>query len=275
MRNVSICLFILLLAAWLPAQQASGWEWQLAAGPWTLAPFTSPVSRQAERLVSEEAGRLLAPLLSEFTVFAFDPVIDLNSHGWFITAGCWRRLHRGKFALGISASALNFSLPFTLTAEQDIFFLDFPVAHIRTSGRGELDLRTVMVALQGRWRILQKGRTGMYAALGLTLLHFSGNLHLPLTASVQTLLGTVELTKSEDSTLEELRAKNHDIPALILAPSLGVSLHHRVGLKSRLVPGNQFVAGNISGGRDGLGPLKAHRQPGSIRPRINRQQARF
>jgi hypothetical protein len=234
MRKMSICLLLLLLAARLPAQQASNWEWQLTAGPWTLAPFTSPVSRQAERLVSEEAGRLLAPLLSEFTVFAFEPVIDLDSRGWFVTAGCWRRLQRGKFALGLSASALRFSLPFTLTAEQDIFFLDFPVAHIRTSGRGQIDLRTVMVALQGRWRILQKGRTGMYAALGLTLLHFSGNLHLPLTASAQTILGTIELTKSEDSTLEELRANNHDIPAWIAAPSLALSLHHRVGPKSRL-----------------------------------------
>ena len=96
---------------------------------------------------------------------------------------------------------------------------------------------------QGRWRILQKGRTGMYAALGLTLLHFSGNLHLPLTASVQTLLGTVELSKSEDSTLKELRAENHDIPTLILAPALGVSLHHRVGVKSRL-----FLEINLSQG---------------------------
>ncbi|MBU4404369.1 MAG: hypothetical protein KKG79_02025 [Acidobacteria bacterium] len=235
MRKMSICLFVLLLAAWPPAQQASGWEWQFSLGPWTLAPWTSPVAREAQQLVSEEAGRLLAPLLSEFTIFAFEPQIDLRSRGWFATAGCWRRLNRDKFALGILASYLNFSLPFTLTAEQDIFFLDIPVAHISTSGQGQIDLRTIMLTAQGRWHILQTGRIGVYTGLGLSLLGFSGTLHLPLTASVQTFLGTVELRKSEDSTLEELRRKNHDIPAWILAPALSLSLHYRVGAKSRLL----------------------------------------
>lgn len=232
---MSIYLFVLLLAAWPRAQQASGWEWQFSLGPWTLAPWTSPVAREAQQLVSDEAARLLAPLLSEFTIFAFDPQIDLRSRGWFATAGCWRRLNRDKFALGISASTLNFSLPFTLTAEQDIFFLDIPVAHISTSGQGQIDLRTIMLTAQGRWRILQAGRTGIYTALGVTLLHFSGDLHLPLTASVQTFLGTVEMRKSEDSTLEELRRKNYGIPAWILAPALSLSLHYRVGSKSRLL----------------------------------------
>ena len=231
---MSICLFVLLLAAWPPAQQASGWEWQFSLGPWTLAPWTSPVAHEAQQLVSDEAARLLAPLLSEFTIFAFDPQIDLRSRGWFATAGCWRRLNRDRFALGISASYLNFSLPFTLTAEQDIFFLDIPIAHISTSSRGQIDLRTFMLTAQGCWRILQAGRTGIYTALGATMLHFSGDLHLPLTASVQTFLSTVELRKSEDSTLEELRRKNDGIPAWILAPALSLSLHYRVGSKSRL-----------------------------------------
>lgn len=186
-------------------------------------------------MVSEEAGRLLAPLLSEFTIFAFEPQIDLRSRGWFATTGCWLRLNRDKFALGILASYLNFSLPFTLTADQDIFFLDIPVAHISTSGQGQIDLRTIMLTAQGRWRILQAGRTGIYTALGVTLLHFSGTLHLPLTASVQTFLGTVELRKSEDRTLAELRAENREIPAWILAPALALSLHYRVGAKSRLL----------------------------------------
>ena len=240
---MSLCFFVLLLTAWPLAQQASGWEWQFSLGPWTLEPWTSPVAREAQQLVSDEAARLLAPLLSEFTIFAFDPQVELHSRGWFATAGCWRRLNHDKFALGISASTLNFSLPFTLTAEQDIFFLEIPVAHIRTSGRGQIELRTIMLTAQGRWRILQVGRTGIYTALGVTLLHFSGNLHLPLTASVQTFLGTVELRKSEDRTLAELRAENRDIPAWIVAPALALSLHYRVGAKSRL-----FMEINLSQG---------------------------
>jgi hypothetical protein len=251
-KNILV-LFIFLTALPL-GLPASGWEWHLAAGPWTLEPFASPVARQAERLVGEEASRLLAPLLSEFTIFAYEPHIDLHSRGWFATAGCWRRLTADQFALGLSVSYLDFSLPFTLADERDIYFQDIPLAHISTKGDGQIDLRTIMLTLQGRWRILQAGRTGFYAGLGLTLLHFSGDLHLPLTASVQSFLGTVELRKSEDKTLAELRKENHDIPAWILSPALTVSLHYRLGSKSRLfmeinLSQGMFLAAGLSLGR--------------------------
>jgi len=243
MRKKSIALTFIFLAALPLALQAAGWEWQFSLGPWTLEPWTSPVAREAEQMVNDEAGRLLVPLLSEFTIFAFEPRIDLHSRGWFATAGCWRRLNRGKFALGISASYLNFSLPFTLTHEQDIFLQDIHIAHIDISGQGQVDLRTFMLAAHGRWRILQAGRTGVYTGLGVTLLHFSGDLHLPLTARVQSFLGMRELRKSEDKTLAELRAENHDIPSWIMAPALALSLHYRVGAKSRL-----FMEINLSQG---------------------------
>ncbi|HSQ36191.1 MAG TPA: hypothetical protein VLQ89_09400, partial [Candidatus Binatia bacterium] len=114
MRKMLFFLFVMLLAAWRPLPGASGWEWQLAAGPWTIVPFTSPVAREARRLVSEEANRLLAPLLSDFTVLAFEPQVDLHSRGWSVSAGCWRRLNHDRYALGISASYLDFVLPFVL-----------------------------------------------------------------------------------------------------------------------------------------------------------------
>jgi len=243
MRKTIFFLLMMLPAAWRPLPGASGWEWQLSAGPWTIVPFTSPVARQAQRLVSEEANRLLAPLLSDFTVLAFEPRVDLHSRGWSVSAGCWRRLNRDQYALGISASYLDFVLPFVLTAEQDIYFLGIPVAQIRSSGRGQVDLRTFMLAAQGRWRAFQSGRVGIYAGGGLTLLRFSGTLHLPLTASVQTILGKLEKDFNEDLTLAELRAENSDIPAWIVAPALAASLHYRIGTASRL-----FMEINLSQG---------------------------
>jgi len=235
MRKRSFFLTLLLLAVLPLAQEASGWEWQFSLGPWTLEPWTSPVEREAQQMVSEEAGRLLAPLLSEFTIFAFEPHIELRSHGWSATAGCWRRLRGDRLAVGFLATYLNFSLPFTLTDERDIYFGDFAIARISTSGQGQLDLRTFMLGAHGRWRVLQSARIAVYTGLGLTLLKFSGDLHLPLTASVQSFLGTVELHKIEDRTLAELRAENSDIPAWLLAPALSLSLHYRLGDWSRLL----------------------------------------
>jgi hypothetical protein len=234
MRKGNFLLVLMLLAVWPLAQEASGWEWQFALGPWTLEPWTSPVASEAEKMVGDEARQLLTPLLSEFTVYAFESQINLHSRGWFASVGCWHRLAADKFALGLSASYLDFSLPFTLTHEQDIFLQNIHIAYINISGQGQIDLRTVMFTAQGRWRMLRSGRTDLYAGLGLTLLNFSGKLHLPLTARVETFLGTIELHDSEDKTLAELRAENDDIPAWILSPALTVSLHYRLGSKSRL-----------------------------------------
>ena len=243
MRKTKLLFFWALLTAWPLAQKASGWEWQFSLGPWTLEPWTSPVAREAEKMVDDEARRLLAPLLSEFTIIAFEPRVDLRSRGYFLSVGCWRRLAADRFALGVSASYLYFSLPFSLTAEQEIILFGVPVAHIQTSGAGQIDLHTFMLAAQGRWRAFQSGRITIYTGLGITLLSFSGQMHLPLTARVETFLGTIELSKSEDKTLAELRAENADIPAWLLSPALTVSLHYRLGSKRRL-----FMEINLSQG---------------------------
>jgi hypothetical protein len=233
MRFKATWLFFALASCPL-AQRAAGWEWQFSAGPWTLAPLTSPVERQAERIVSAEASRLLAPLLSEFTIFSFEPRVAMSSRGYFFSAGCWRRLGNGNFAVGAAASYLDFTLPFTLEDERDIFFQGIPLARITTRGEGRLDLRTFMLEARARWRAMRMGPVDVYAGLGMTALRFSGDFHLPLTASVQTILGSTELKKTEDRTLAELRRENDEIPAWSLSPSASASLHYRLGAGSRL-----------------------------------------
>lgn len=254
MGNKKIFLAFLLLTAWPLAQKAGGWEWQFALGPWTLEPWTSPVTRAAENMVADEARHLLAPLLSEFTIFSFSPQIELHSHGWSAAVGCWRRLKGDRFALGLSASFLNFALPFTLNDKHDIYFQGIPIAHIDISGQGKIDLRTFMLAVQGRWRVVQAGRICVYSGLGLTLLNFNGRMQLPLDATVQSFMGSFELHKNEDKSLAELRRENDTIPAWILSPALTVSLHYRLGSKNRLfieisLSQGTFVAAGLALGR--------------------------
>jgi len=233
MKTKGILLFLLLLPG-LPLG-AAGWEWQLSLGPWTLQPFTSPVERLAGKVVGDEAGELLAPLLENFTVVSYSPRVAMRSGGIFFSAAVWRHVAAKRFAVGLAASYLRFDLPFTLRDDQEIFYQGIPVATITTRGEGRIRLRTFMLAAQGRWRAFQRGRTTAYASLGLALLRFSGDLHLPLNARIRSFLGDAELDQCRDMTLDELREENSGIPAWSLAPALGAALHYRLGAAIRLV----------------------------------------
>jgi hypothetical protein len=240
MKKIGIGLLFLLAALLLAA---SDWEWQFAVGQWTLQPLTSPVERLAEKVVADEARELLAPLLGDFTAISIQPEVDLRSRGNFVSVGLWRRLAAGHFAVGLSASYIRFSLPFLLQDEQAIYFQGIPVATITTRGEGCIELRTFMLAMQGRWRAYQRGRIVLFASLGLALLRFRGDMHLPLTARLVSILGDAELSQTEDMTLDELREKNDGVPAWSLSPAAGASLHYRLGRKSRL-----FIEFNLSQG---------------------------
>ena len=227
--------FLLFLLLPILPLSAAGWEWQLALGPWTLQPFTSPVERLAEKVVGEEASELLAPLLENFTVVSYSPRVAMRSGGTFFSAAAWRHLAAKRFAVGLGASYLRFDLPFTLRDDQEIFYRGIPVATITTRGEGRIRLRTFMLTAQGRWRAFQRGRATAYASLGLALLRFSGDLHLPLNARIRSLLGDAELDQVQDMTLDELRKENSGIPAWSVAPALGAALHYRLGTAVRLV----------------------------------------
>ena len=241
--HIKVIIIVILLLLCALELDATGWEWQFALGTWTLQPLASPVERLTARIVSTEVRELLSPLLADFTVVSYEPKIDMRSQGFSFSAGVWRQLAAGRFAVGLSASYLSFDLPFSLKDVQNIYYQGIPVATVTTSGEGSIDLRTFMLAVQGRWRVLQRGRATVYTSLGLALLRFSGDLHLPLTARVDSVLGSAELRSSEDMTLDQLREENDDIPAWSMAPALGAALHYQLGKSSWL-----FLEINLSQG---------------------------
>jgi len=229
-------ILLLLLLPGLPLG-AAGWEWQLSLGPWTLQPFNSPVERLAEKVVDEEASELLAPLLENFTVIGYTPRVTMRSGGIFFSAAVWRHLAAKRLAVGLAASHLRFDLPFTLRDDQEIFYHgEYPSASTHhPPARAGIRLRTFMLAALGRWRAFQRGRATAYASLGLALLRFSGDLHLPLNARIRSFLGDAELDQVQDMTLDELREENGGIPAWSVSPALGAALHYRLGAAVRLV----------------------------------------
>jgi hypothetical protein len=235
MLKKRFALAIFLLASLPLMQRGAGWEWQFSVGPWTLEPWTSPVERQAEKIVGSEAWRLLAPLLSDFTVIAFEPRVEMGSRGYSANIGCWRNLARDRLAIGAAVSYIHFALPFTLKDERDIYFQGIPLAHVATSGQGQIDLKSFMLTALARWRLFYSGKTTAYAGLGLTLLRLSGDLYLPVSASLRSILGTAELKKTEDMSLAELRKENDEVPPWVLSPALTASLHYRLGAGIRLI----------------------------------------
>ena len=246
-------MFVLFSIAIPLNLQAGRFAWQLSAGAWSLQPFTSPVTKAATRLVQEEVDELLAPILSEFTFFSFQPKIKLASHGYFFTVSAWYKPAAEKFALGISASYLHFTLPFMLSAEQDFYILGIPVAHISTYGEGRIDLRTIMLKAQGRWRIVNGRRISVFAIFGVTLIPFNGDYYLPLATQVDSLLGHMEFFETEAKTIAQLRAENSDIPALILSPTAAVSLYYRLAKKTHLfielsLPPGTFLSAGLGYG---------------------------
>jgi len=222
---------------------AAGWEWQLAVGPWTLQPLNSPVERLAERIVADEARELLAPLLDDFNIISYQPEIAMRSQGNFFRVGVWRQMAGDRFAAGLAADYIRFSLPFVLNDEQNISYQGIPIATITTRSDGRIDLRTFMLAARGRWRAWQRGRSTLYINAGMTLLRFRGDLHLPLAIRVRSILGDADLSRSQDMTLDELRRENSGVPAWSVAPALGASLYVRIGGSSRL-----FIDAGLSQG---------------------------
>jgi hypothetical protein len=222
---------------------AAGWELQLAIGPWTLQPLNPPVERLAEKIVADEARELLAPLLDDFTVISYQPEIAMRSQGNFLRVGLWRQMAGDRFALGLAADYIRFSLPFALNDEQDISYQGIPIATITTRSEGRIDLRTFMLAARGRWRAWQRGRSTIYVNAGMALLRFRGDLHLPLAIRVRSILGDADLSRNQDMTLDELRQENGGVPAWSLAPVLGAALYVRIGRTSRL-----FIDAGLSQG---------------------------
>ena len=199
---------------------AEGFDLQLSYGRWTLSPYTSLVERESENLIKRELTRLVDSILPQDVFSTFED-INLSSSGEMVSCSLWYRFNR--FSLGLKGDYFEFDMPFTLSAEQSITFLDIELANVRTEGRGEVRLSALMVSLLARWEVLALSRFSLFVQGGLSALPYDGEVYLDQHTVIGTPLGDLEYSGDLSETIDNIRSWDEDIPSVLWAPVFGIS----------------------------------------------------
>jgi hypothetical protein len=209
----------------------NGFDLELSYGRWSLSPYTSLAERETENLIKRELTRVVDSFLPN-DVFSSLESIDLSSSGQMVSFTLWYRFNR--LALGLKTDYFEFLMPFSISAQQSISFLDFALVDVRTEGRGEVRLSSVMLSFLARWEVLASSKFQLYLQGGLNVLPYSGEIYFTQTTTVRTPLGDAEYSGDFSETIKNIRSWDEDIPSLLWAPVFGAKIryviHPRVGL---------------------------------------------
>lgn len=220
-KNILTGLLLLFFMT-VPAR-AEKVEFHLAYGGWSFSPFGTLVEREAENLIKDELTRLVDSLLPSDMFSTFES-IDISSSGQMVSLTLWYNL--GRFSLGLESDYFKFNLPFTISAEQSVNFLNTELLGIRTEGSGELRLSSVMFSFLTRWAVWRSPRFKLYLRGGLNLMPFDGEINLDQRTTIATPLGVSEYNGSLSETVKNIRGWDEDIPSLLFAPSFGVNFQY-------------------------------------------------
>jgi len=213
---------LILLGLVLPGR-AQKVEFHLSYGGWSFSPFTSLVERETENLVKEELTRLVDSVLPS-DVFSTFENIDISSSGRMAALTMW--VNWGRFSLGLESDYFEFNLPFTISAEQSVEFLNTQLLNVRTRGSGEVRLHSVMFSFLTRWAVVSTSRFHLHLRGGINLMPFDGEISLDQRTVITTPLGDSEFSGVLSETVKNIRGWDEDIPSLLFAPSFGVNLQY-------------------------------------------------
>lgn len=217
---------MLFCALLLPSSLAAeGFDLRLSYGRWSLSPFTSLVERESENLIKRELTRLVDSVLPQDVFSTFED-IDLSSSGQMVSCSLWYRFD--QFSLGIKGDYFEFTMPFSLSAEQSLTFLDIELADVRTEGRGEVRLSALMVSLLARWEVLSLPRFSLFVQGGLSAMPYAGEVSLDQHTVIKTPLGDLEYSGDLSETIDNIRSWDEDIPSVLWAPVFGISGRYAV-----------------------------------------------
>lgn len=213
-------LILLILSIPCFAQKV---EFQLSYGGWSFSPFTTLVEREAENLIKDELTRVVDTVFAP-DVFSTFESIDISSSGHMAALTMW--INWGRFSLGLESDYFEFTLPFTISAEQSVNFFATELLNVRTEGGGEVRLNSVMFSFLTRWAVVSTPRYKLFLRGGLNLMPFDGEISFNQRTVIATPLGNTEYAGVYSETIKNIRGWDEDIPALLLAPSFGINFQY-------------------------------------------------
>ena len=223
-RGIAIGIFLLSGAAF---GQAHSFDIQLSYGGWTLSPFRTIVERECEDLIRNEFSKLVGSAISEVLLSPVLSNVDLSSSGHFFSLALWYRIGRSRFSAGVRGDYFNFRVPYSLSVEESLEILGYPLATLKGEGRGTVRLNGLAVSFLGRWTPLSTRRVDLSLQTGLLLLPFQGEIFLDQTTALSTPLGDFRYSGSFDHTFVEVRELGLDVPSLIVSPTFGIEFRYR------------------------------------------------
>jgi len=223
MKRKAAALGIGLMLLLPTAGRAADLDFHLSYGRWTFSPFTSLVERETENLIKNELVRFVDTFLPR-DAFSTLQTIDMSSSGQIVSFTLWYNINR--FSLGLETGLFEFNLPYTISAEQSIQFLNNELLGVYTEGSGEVRLSSVTFSLLTRWAVLSSPRFKLYLRAGMNLLPYAGEVSLDQRTVVETPLGDAEYTGRFSETIKNIRDWDEDIPTLLVSPTFGVNFQY-------------------------------------------------
>ena len=223
-RGIAIGIFLLSGAAF---GQTRSFDIQLSYGGWTLSPFRTIVERECEDLIRNEFSKLVGSAISEVLLSPVLSNLDLSSSGHFFSLALWYRIGRSRFSAGVRGDYFNFRVPYSLSVEESLEILGYPLVTLKGEGRGTVRLNGLAVSFLGRWTPLSTRRVDLSLQTGLLLLPFQGEIFLDQTTALSTPLGDFRYSGSFDHTFVEVRELGLDVPSLIVSPTFGIEFRYR------------------------------------------------
>jgi hypothetical protein len=223
-RGIAIGIFLLSGAAF---GQTRSFDIQLSYGGWTLSPFRTIVERECEDLIRNEFSKLVGSAISEVLLSPVLSNLDLSSSGHFFSLALWYRIGRSRFSAGVRGDYFNFRVPYSLSVEESLEILGYPLVTLKGEGRGTVRLNGLAVSFLGRWTTLSTRRVDLSLQTGLLLLPFQGEIFLDQTTALSTPLGDFRYSGSFDHTFVEVRELGLDVPSLIVSPTFGIEFRYR------------------------------------------------
>lgn len=207
---------------------------RFSAGGWGLAPFTSVVESQGEKLIENLVVGRIGEIAPQLVSMTSEQQVDFRSSGAFVSIGIDCPVRGGAFRLGGALNYIRFDIPYSVRMKQSLAIVGVAVATASTTGEGTLRLRGIGATASGEWDFLRREHLRLGLIGGISVLPISGDANITGKTDVSTPFGDLHIEGSRAARLSDIRKGIQSVPSTIVSPMLGVSARFRAGSRTSL-----------------------------------------